>query len=190
MASHYIHSGLGVEMLLMPAGLSVICATLINAFREDAKKIIISSSTGRALLPVSRVLRPFRPPLQHAPLDRAEEAEQASVAQNTHSDHLTFAQLLAAIGFVQMDCAVGRMDQLPRDGVRAATGSHANRFADNTKLVEAVLVAGLYPRILRVVAGADLPRLFGAEGEVFLHPSSVLFGAARCPRPTWCTMRR
>ena len=96
------------------------------------------------------------------------------------------AVLLGEIGFIHRRNRGAAMD--PRDPV--------NQHAHNTRLIEAVIVAGCYPHIARLEANTDprggggdrdkkggkershnggRPRWVTREGDVAIHPSSVLF---------------
>lgn len=87
-----------------------------------------------------------------------------------------FAQLLSELGFVRKGVDARRMSRLPGDGVLLGTGLQANKHADNLRMVQAVLVAGLYPNVINVVEkGKDNKLMTKADGEVALHPTSVLF---------------
>jgi ATP-dependent RNA helicase DHX57 len=117
-----------------------------------------------------------------------EQSFLSSTSLRTIADLRTqFREVLADSGF-----AAAR----PRGGKARrwdAAGDDANANANNTRVLRAVICAGLYPNVVRVqrpettyveqVAGAvaqaptakQLKMFTQADGRVFLHPSSVNF---------------
>lgn len=113
-----------------------------------------------------------------------------------------FAELLSEMGFLRSGVDKRHMERLTGDGVAEATGEVANKYSSNLKLVQAVIVAGFYPNVARVILPAK-SKLAGKKGEkkiapitpdqlsfeskshgrVAIHPSSVLAAETKYPSP-------
>lgn len=96
-----------------------------------------------------------------------------------------FAHLLGDIGLVKSEISSQALKRLPPqdDGGVKLTGQFANRNAGCPAVVRAVLCAGLYPNVIKGVKSEDQGasarvKLLTRNGQVFLHPSSLLFKAS------------
>jgi ATP-dependent RNA helicase DHX57 len=124
--------------------------------------------------------------------DAKKEKKHKEYLRNKFLSHTTltqimsikrqFAEVLSDLGFIRRGVSSRRMRGLPGDGVREASGLELNTNSDNIKLVEAVLLAGLYPNVAFVKpprkgdkGGGDLCLFTKRDGPVSIHPSSVLF---------------
>ncbi|KAJ3010346.1 ATPdependent RNA helicase [Thoreauomyces humboldtii] len=103
------------------------------------------------------------------------------------------AELVSDIGFLPSGTTVrsrdmerdarrnfGRKDgPVSADGVLGALGVHANQRADDLKLVKALLLAALYPNVVKLARGVkpsdESVLVVRGNEEVFIHPTSINF---------------
>lgn len=90
-----------------------------------------------------------------------------------------FVQLLSEIGFIKRGLYAKRIPEKPgSDGIIDATGEKVNQNSNNLNIVKAVVCAGLYPNVLYVREpkdGGNVTFVTATNGQVFIHPSSILF---------------
>ncbi|KAJ3159008.1 ATPdependent RNA helicase [Geranomyces michiganensis] len=93
------------------------------------------------------------------------------------------AELIGDIGFIDHTVPVTARDmeragrRANTDGVKESVGDKANMRGDDLRLVKALLLAALYPNVVKVTKSAkpseDLVLLVKGNEEVFIHPSSI-----------------
>ncbi|KAI8920276.1 P-loop containing nucleoside triphosphate hydrolase protein [Powellomyces hirtus] len=99
------------------------------------------------------------------------------------------AELISDIGFLETPVTARAIERLGRatgsDGVKESIGERANHRGDDLRLVKALLLAALYPNVIKVTQGVkpdggDTQLLVRGNEEVFIHPTSINF---RKPHP-------
>ncbi|TPX60790.1 hypothetical protein PhCBS80983_g01504 [Powellomyces hirtus] len=99
------------------------------------------------------------------------------------------AELISDIGFLETPVTARAIERVGRatgsDGVKESIGERANHRGDDLRLVKALLLAALYPNVIKVTQGVkpdggDTQLLVRGNEEVFIHPTSINF---RKPHP-------
>lgn len=109
---------------------------------------------------------------------------------------IQFTEILSDIGFLPSGLRrkiISKYQTRGDDGVRNATGDLHNTNSNNTKMIRAIVCAGLYPHVVRIdtpeqqfaqaVSGAvpvahnpkDLKLVTKNHERVFIHPGSINF---------------
>ncbi|KAI8588469.1 P-loop containing nucleoside triphosphate hydrolase protein [Geranomyces variabilis] len=100
------------------------------------------------------------------------------------------AELIGDIGFIDHTVPVTarEMERAGRransDGVKESIGDQANLRGDDLRLVKALLLAALYPNVIKVTKSLkpseELVLFVKGNEEVFIHPSSIVSSFACC----------
>jgi len=109
---------------------------------------------------------------------------------------IQFCEILSDIGFLKSGItrkSISKLESAGFDGVLKATGSLHNTNSENSKMIRAIICAGLYPHVVRVDAPQQtcIPTVSGPipvapqakelrmitknHERVFVHPQSVNF---------------